>query len=116
MVLKLREEKRGVNVRVAVVNLRVVGLGAARRSERGHRMRTGVLAQGSQCRGVGSKIRTTYTDAKCSLGADHGRRPTHGRKQERVGYRVSKSGVNVVRWGEVSVRVRGVMLGVGGRM
>lgn len=33
-----------------------------------------------------------------------------------MGYRVSKSGVNVVRWREVRMRVRGMMLGVRGRV
>lgn len=116
VILKLREEKRGVNVRVAVVNLRVVGLGAARRPERGHGVGTGVFAQGSQRRGVGSQVRTTYTDAKRPLGADHGRCPAHGREQERMGYRVGKRGVDVVCRGEVGVGVRGVVLGVGGRV
>lgn len=33
-----------------------------------------------------------------------------------MGDRVSKSGMNVVGWREVSMRVRGMMLGVGGRV
>lgn len=54
MVLKLRKEKRGVHVGVAVVNLWVVGLGATSCSEWRHSMRTGIFAQGSQCWGVGA--------------------------------------------------------------
>lgn len=58
MILELREEERGVDMRVAVVNLWVVRLGAACCSQWRHSVRAGVLAQGPQRRGVGAQIRT----------------------------------------------------------
>lgn len=58
MILELREEERRVDMRMAMVNLLVVRLGAARCPERGHSMRASVLAQGSQCWGVGAQVRT----------------------------------------------------------
>jgi hypothetical protein len=47
VVLELGEEEGGMDVRVAVVNVRVVGLSATRRPQGGHGMGASVLTQGS---------------------------------------------------------------------
>lgn len=58
-----------MDVGVSVMDLLVVGLGPGRSSQRGHCVRTGVFAQGSQRRGVWAQVGPSQADTQGPLWA-----------------------------------------------